>query len=111
MNAGSVRCACVVAQAVLRNPTAKSTSRKPWLSIILIVGWETDTRTARKGKIAGNGKETDTKEEEADTRSEQRMTDTTAKGMMTQKLSKVATISTVHGGSGDTENSHRFWQI
>ena len=109
MNAGSVRCACVVAQAVLRNPTAKSTSRKPWLSIILIVGWETDTRTARK--IAGKGKETDTKEEEADTRSEQRMTDTTAKGMMTQKLSKVATISTVHGGSGDTENSHRFWQI
>jgi hypothetical protein len=111
VNAGSVRCACVVAQAVLRNPTAKSTSRKPCLSIILIVGlgWETDTRTARK--IAGKGKETDTKEEEADTRSEQRMTDTTAKGMMTQKLSKVATISTVHGGSGDTENSHRFWQI
>ena len=109
MNAGSVRCACVVAQAVLRNPTAKSTSRKPCLSIISIVGWETDTRTARK--IAGKGKETDTKEEEADTRSEQRMTDTTAKGMMTQKLSKVATISTVHGGSGDTENSHRFWQI
>ena len=109
MNAGSVRCACVVAQAVLRNPTAKSISRKPCLSIILIVGWETDTRTARK--IAGKGKETDTKEEEADTRSEQRMTDTTAKGMMTQKLSKVATISTVHGGSGDTENSHRFWQI
>ena len=101
----------------MRNPTAKSTSRKPCLSIILIVGWETDTRTARKiagkglGKIAGKGKETDTKEEEADTRSEQRMTDTTAKGMMTQKLSKVATISTVHGGSGDTENSHRFWQI
>ena len=80
--------------------------------MIVGLGWETDTRTARK--IAGKGKETDTKvflEEEADTRSEQRMTDTTAKGMMTQKLSKVATISTVHGGSGDTENSHRFWQI